>query len=260
MAASGKATPVKLSDIKIACKQCALRELCLPLGLNESDMTELDNMLKRRRTLKKRDYLYRIGEPLQALYAVKAGSLKTVGLMEDGRVQVVGFHLPSELLGLDAISSDQYTCDAVALEDTELCEIPYDALEQTAREIPGLQRQLLRIMSKAIVQEENQLMLLGKMTAEERLSAYLLSLSQRQQRLDLPEDLIRLSMSRQDIADYLGLALETVSRLFSRFQEEGLIEVSGRQVKLRDTARMREMLGQCESHSKTGKAGKNCAK
>ncbi|GMQ90926.1 MAG: transcriptional regulator Anr [Gammaproteobacteria bacterium] len=255
MPASGKAATVNLANIKIACKQCALRELCLPLGLDESDMKELDNMLKRRRTLKKRDYLYRIGDPLHALYAVKAGSLKTVGLMEDGRVQVVGFHLPSELLGLDAIGSDKYICDAVALEETELCEIPYQALEETAREIPGLQRQLLRIMSRAIVQEEHQLMLLGKMTAEERLAVYLLNLSKRQERLDLPADTIRLSMSRQDIADYLGLALETVSRLFSRFQDDGLISVSGRQIELTDMLKMRQILGQCESI----KAGKKCA-
>ncbi|HEX20092.1 MAG TPA: fumarate/nitrate reduction transcriptional regulator Fnr [Acidiferrobacteraceae bacterium] len=255
MPASGKAETVSLAKIKIACKQCALRELCLPLGLDESDMKELDNMLKRRRTLKKRDYLYRIGDSLHALYAVKAGSLKTVGLMEDGRVQVVGFHLPSELLGLDAISSDKYTCDAVALEETELCEIPYQALEETAREIPGLQRQLLRIMSRAIVQEEHQLMLLGKMTAEERLAVYLLNLSKRQERLDLPADTIRLSMSRQDIADYLGLALETVSRLFSRFQDDGLISVSGRQIELTDMLKMRQILGQCESI----KTGKKCA-
>lgn len=245
MSSANKTQAVSLSNIKVACKQCALRELCLPMGLSESDMDQLDNLLKRRRKVKKREYLYRIGDPLSSLYAVKAGSLKTVGLMEDGRIQVVGFHLPSEILGLDAISTDRYACDAIALEDAELCEIPYQGLEEAARQIPGLQHQLLRVMSKAIVQEESQLMLLGKMTAEERLSAYLLSLSSRQARLGLPKDIIRLSMSRQDIADYLGLALETVSRLFSRFQDDDLITVSGRQITLTKMSEMQQMLGQC---------------
>ena len=244
---------VKLSNFKIACKQCALRELCLPLGLDNSEIDELDNIFKKRRFVKKREYLYRMGEPMKSLYAIRSGSLKTAGLMEDGRVQVVGFHLPGELVGFDAISDDRYNCDAISLEDTELCEIPYDKLEDVARHIPGLQHQLMRMMSRVLVQEESQLMMLGKMNADERLASYLLSISRRQRRLGCPEDTFRLTMSRQDIADYIGLALETVSRLFSRFQEDGMISVQGREIKLLDQERLKQLTGHT-TRIKTGNA------
>ncbi len=244
MAQKNPQSAVSLSSFKIACKNCALRELCLPLGIDGSDLDKLDKLLKKRRLVKKRDYLYRMGDPMQSLYAIRSGSLKTAGLMEDGRVQVVGFHLPGELVGFDAISNNRYNCDAISLEDTELCEIPYDKLEEAARHIPGLQHQLLRMMSRVLVQEEAQLMMLGKMNADERLAAYILSLSRRQKQLGRSGESFRLSMSRQDIADYLGLALETVSRLFSRFQEEGMVSVQGRDIQVTGRQQLQQLTGQ----------------
>jgi CRP/FNR family transcriptional regulator len=232
---------ISLVSIKAACKDCSLRELCLPLGLNETDLAALDVAIKRRRTLQKGEYLYRHGDPLRLLYAIRSGTLKATGLIEDGRTQITGFYLPGELLGIDAIGTDQHPCSAEALESAEVCEISFDALEALAQKVPGLQHQLLRIMSREIVRDEEMLMMLGHMSAEERLASCLVNLSRRLKRLGNGDVELKLSMSRQDLGDYLGLALETVSRLLSRFQSENLISVHGRQIVLRDLERLRAM-------------------
>lgn len=245
-----EAAIINITSIKAACKDCTLQELCLPLGLNEADIAALDKVIKRRRALKKGETLYRFGDPLRALYAIRHGSLKTTGLIEDGRAQVTGFYLPGELLGIDAINTDKHPCSAEALEGSEVCEIPYPAIEGLAASIPGLQHQLLRIMSREIVRDEEMLMMLGRMSAEERLASCLMSFSRRLARLGSAASEFKLSMSRQDLGDYLGLALETVSRLLSRFHDEGLIEVHGRQIVLRDIARLRVMAaGNSREHS-----------
>lgn len=239
----GNAKVINIASIKAACRDCSLRELCLPLGLSDADLNALDKVIRRRRTLRKGEPLYRLGDPLQSLYAVHSGTLKTTGLMEDGRVQVTGFYLPGELLGIDAINTDRHPCSAEALEIAEVCEIPYNALEGLAQKVPGLQHQLFRIMSREIVEDERLLMMLGRMNAEERLASCLISFSRRHERLGVDGNSFRLCMSRQDLGDYLGLALETVSRLFSRFQEDNLIEVQGRQVRLLDNRRLHAMAG-----------------
>jgi len=235
---------IDLANLKAACNECSLRDLCLPLGLDESDMRALDGAIKSRRTLKKGEMLYRVGDSFRALFAIRAGSTKTCQIAADGSVQITGFHLPGELLGVDAISSDKHPCDVVALENSEFCELPFAKLETLAHDIPGLQHQLFRLMSREIMEEEAQLLMLGRMKAEERLAAFLLSISKRYQRLGSSPIELRLPMSRQDLGDYLGLALETVSRLFSRFQEEGLIEVQGRGVKLHSLERLRQVIEQ----------------
>lgn len=241
---------VSISTIKAACKDCTLRELCLPLGLSDADLKELDKAIKRRRTLKKGELLYRFGDPLLSLYAIRGGTVKTTGLMEDGRAQVTGFYLPGELLGIDAINADRHPCSAEALETTEVCEMPFTSLEEIASRVPGLQHQLFRVMSREIARDEQLLMMLGRMTAEERLASCLLSLVRRQARLGQENGELKLAMSRQDLGDYLGLALETVSRLFSRFQEDGLIAVQGRHVRVLELARLEAMAsGQATTHS-----------
>ncbi len=235
------ANVISIATLKAACQDCTLRGLCLPLGLNEADMRSLESTVKSRRKLKKGETLYRAGDPFRALYAIRSGSTKTSEIAADGSVQITGFHLPGELLGIDAISSEQHPCDVVVLENTEICELPFDKLEALARELPGLQHQLFRIMSREIMNEEHQLLMLGRMKAEERLSVFLLSFSERFARLGYSATDLRLPMSRQDLGDYLGLALETVSRLFSRFQEEDLIRVQGRDVRLLNLPRLRAM-------------------
>jgi len=232
---------INIASLKAACHECSLRELCLPLGLGEADMQMLESSIKTRRKLKKGEWLYRMGDPFRALFAIRSGSTKTCEIAADGSVQITGFHLPGELLGIDAISTAKHPSDVVALETTEICELPFDRIEALAREIPGLQHQLFRIMSREIMEEETLLLMLGRMKAEERLAAFLLSMSKRYQALGYSTTELRLPMSRQDLGDYLGLALETVSRLFSRFQEEGLITVQGRSIRLLSLERLRGM-------------------
>jgi CRP/FNR family transcriptional regulator len=232
---------LSIPTLKAACQECSLNGICLSLGLSESDMKSLAGAIKSRRRLKKGEYVSRMGDPFRALYAISSGSTKTCEIAADGGVQITAFHLPGELLGLDAISAERYPSDIVALETTDLCELPFERLEALALEVPGLQHQLFRIMSREVLEEEKLLLMLGRMSAEERLAAFLLNFSKRHQQLGSSATELRLPMSRQDLGDYLGLALETVSRLFSRFQEEGLIRVQGRQIKLHNLAKLREV-------------------
>jgi CRP/FNR family transcriptional regulator, anaerobic regulatory protein len=241
MHAPGSAVVIDIAILKAACSECSLRDLCVPLGLSVEDMRALEGTVKTHRKLSKGDFLYRVGDPFRSLFAIRSGSTKTCEIAADGGVQITGFHLPGELLGIDAISSEKHPCDVVALETSEICELPFSKLEALARELPGLQHQLFRIMSREIVEEEVQLLMLGRMKAEERLAAFLVNFSKRYQRLGHPPNDLRLPMSRQDLGDYLGLALETVSRLFSRFQEENLISVQGRSVKLLNVEALKDV-------------------
>lgn len=244
MPTKGSGRIIDLASLKASCHDCSLRTLCLPLGLGEADMKALEGTVNSRRKLKKGELLYRVGDPFRALYAIRSGSTKTCEIAADGSVQITGFHLPGELLGIDAICDDRHPCEVVALENSEVCELSFERLGTLAREIPELQHQLFRIMSREVQDEEAQLLMLGRMKAEERLAAFLLNFSRRYQRLGLAATELRLPMSRQDLGDYLGLALETVSRLFSRFQDEGLITVHGRFVNLVDSARLKAVTDQ----------------
>lgn len=234
-------TVVKIDAIKVACKDCNLFQLCLPVGIDARELEELDSIIKRRRPVKRGEHLFHVNDPFQAIYAVRSGSIKTYTPTEDGHEQVTGFHLPGELLGLDAINLLHHPCAAKALETTSICEIPFDRLEELSMRLPSLQHQLLKIMSKEILHDQSLLMLLGKKSAEERLAALLLSLSNRyQQRGFSPTDFY-LSMSRNDIGNYLGLAVETVSRLFTRFQDEGLLSVQRKHICILDLPRLRSI-------------------
>ncbi len=232
---------VDLQQVKVACRSCTLHELCLPLGIEGEELERLDRIIRRRRPLRRGDYLFRRGDAFRALYAVRSGAVKTYTLDEAGREQVTGFHLPGELVGLDAIGEGRHPLAARALERTSVCEIPFERLEPLTVEIPGLRRQLLRLMSRELVEDEAHLALLGQRDAEGRLAAFLLSLSQRYARRGFSAEEFRLPMSRTDLASYLGLAVETVSRLFTRFQGEGLLEVERKQVRLRDPEGLRAL-------------------
>jgi CRP/FNR family transcriptional regulator len=233
---------VSLSRLKIACSNCSLHEICLPAGLDKTELTKLDEAVRRRRTVKRGDYLYRAGAPLQALFAVRTGFLKSSLMHEDGREQVTGFHMMGELIGMEAIGTEQHTCDTTALEDSELCEIPYAKLEELTREMPGLQRHFHRMMSREIVRDHGVMLLLGSMRAEERLIAFLVNLSQRFAARGYSPTEFHLRMTREEIGSYLGLKLETVSRSFSKFQSEGLISVQSRHIRILDMDRLRSSL------------------
>jgi len=223
---------VSLKDIKVACQACSLNELCLPVGIGLKDLDRLDSIIDRKRPLLRGDHLFRIGDPFLCLYAVRSGSLKTYATSEDGQEHVMGFHLPGELIGLDAIAEGDYPLAAKALETTSICEIPFHDLQSLSTQLPGLQSQLLHVMSKEIRDDERNMVILGQKSAEERLASFLIGLSNRFMRRGFSANQFNLSMSRSDIGNYLGLALETVSRLFTRFQNEGLLRVDRKHIEL----------------------------
>ena len=225
---------VSLRDIKVACQACSLNEICLPVGMEPDDLSQLDAIIDRKQPVSRGDHLFRTGDNFRCLYAVRSGSLKTYATSEDGSEQVMGFHLPGELVGLDAIADNRHPLSAKALETTSLCEIPFSDLESLSSQLPSLQHQMLRVMSQEIRDDEQNMVILGQKSAEERLAAFLISLSDRFQKRGFSPNQFNLSMSRGDIGNYLGLALETVSRLFSRFQNEGLLRVDRKHIELLD--------------------------
>jgi len=239
-----KPTVVTLNDLKVACENCSLSRLCLPMGLEEKDITRLDQIISRTKPHHRNDYLFREGDSFKGIYAVKTGSIKTYISREDGSDQVLGFHLPGEIIGLDAIETGVHGCTAKVLETTAVCLIPYEKLEKLSVEIPSLQHQMFRLMSREISNESNMLILLGKRNADERLATFLLSLSHRYKQRGFSATEFNLSMSRNEIGNYLGLAVETVSRLFTRFQDEGLLKVERKHIELLD---LEALQGICDS-------------
>jgi CRP/FNR family transcriptional regulator len=240
--ASTESSRLRLEPFKVACSSCNLRELCLPVGLNRDSLERLDALVATRRTVERGNTLFRAGDPFQSLYAVRTGFFKTCVSSEDGRDQVTGFQMAGELLGLDGISTDNHTCDAVALEDSQVCVIPYGALEGLSREFTELQHQFHKIMSREIVRDHGVMLLLGSMRAEERLAAFLLNLTQRLQARGFSASALILRMTREEIGSYLGLKLETVSRTFSKFQDEGILEVRQRQIRVLDQDKLNALV------------------
>lgn len=230
---------LRLQDIKRVCSTCSLRELCLPYGISEAELKRLERIVARNRPVARGSVIFRQGDPLMAIYAVRTGSVKSCTVDAEGREQVIGFHFPGELVGLDAIARDAHDCTVSALETTSLCLLPYRQLNDLSDQLPELKRQLLRIMSRELVDDQRLLLTLGKKTAEERMAALLLSLSERFASRGLSAREFHLPMSRSDIASYLGLAVETVSRILARFQEGRVIAVRGRQVRLLDLSRLK---------------------
>jgi len=213
-----------------------LKERCVPSGLAPDSVHLIDSLVGRRIRLRKGEALFRAGEKFMSLYAVRSGSCKTVLPGEDGQDQVAGYHMPGDVIGTDGIGGDSHTTDLIALEDGEVCVIPYGRLEQ-----PDLQRQLQKVMSRELVRDQGVMMLLGTMRAEERLAAFLTNLSQRFVARGFAPNEFHLRMTREEIGSYLGLSLETVSRLFSRFQDEGLITVQQKHICILDVARLKAM-------------------
>ncbi len=242
MKASFAITP---QNLKVACSQCNLRELCLPFGLAAHEVDRLDELVGARRKVKRQGQLYRAGDSFEAIYAIRTGSFKTDVLLEDGREQVTGFQMTGEILGLDGISGENHSCNATALEDSEVCVIPFARLEELSREVESLQRQFHKVMSREIVRDHGVMMLLGSMRAEERLAAFLLNMSQRFMARGFSAAEFHLRMTRDEIGSYLGLKLETVSRAFSKFQDEGLVSVQQKHIRILDIDGLKQLLVRC---------------
>jgi len=237
-------TLISINDLKTHCMTCSVRELCLPVGLKPEAMHQLDQLVSDRQKRKRGEPIFGAGEPFEALYAIRLGTCKTTMLAEDGREQVTGYHMPGDLLGLDGIGHDRHGCQAIALEDAEVCVLPFGHLEDLARRLPPLQKNLHRVLSREIIRDHNVMLLLGSMRSDERLAVFLLNLSDRYRDRGYSATEFVLRMTREEIGSYLGLKLETVSRLFSRFQQDGLIQIQGRAIKLLDTAALRQLAGQ----------------
>jgi CRP/FNR family transcriptional regulator len=228
--------------IKVACSNCNLRELCMPVGLSDSELKRVDELVTQRRSIKRGSALFHNGESFSALYAVRTGFFKTSLTTEDGRDQVTGFQMAGEIIGLDGIVNEQHTCDAIALEDAEVCVMPFDRIEDISREVGALQKHVHRIMSREIVREHGVMLLLGSMRAEERLAAFLLNLVQRLQARGFSRSELILRMTREEIGSYLGMKLETVSRTFSKFADEGIIEVKQRHIHIQDGEALKRLV------------------
>lgn len=216
----------------VACSNCNMRELCMPVGLTQEELENLDQIVSTRKKINRGQTLYHSGAPFNAIYAIRTGFFKTSLTSEDGRDQVTGFHMAGELVGLDGLSSDVHICNAIALEDAEVCVLAYDRIESLARDFPVLQRHVHRMLSREIVRDQGVMMLLGSMRAEERLAAFLINLAQRLHARGFSANELILRMTREEIGSYLGLKLETVSRTFSKFQEEGLLQVRQRHIRI----------------------------
>jgi len=229
---------IDLKQVKHACGTCSLAELCLPMGLTKHDVEKLEGLVAPRGPLHADDHLFRVNDPFRALYAVRGGYFKTYLVDETGREQVLGFHLPGELIGLDAIWPEKHQCNAVALDTASVCELPFSDVGHLATQIPSLQQTMFRLLSRDIGESHT---LAGDLTAEQRIAAFLLSLSNRLKARGYSESHLTLAMPRRDIANYLRLATETVSRVFTRFEKDKVIEVDRRDVRLLDLERLRKL-------------------
>jgi CRP/FNR family transcriptional regulator, anaerobic regulatory protein len=231
-------------DVNAHCPSCTVRNLCMPIGLGVDAMNRLDQLIVNHLRVRKRGTIYRPGDAFGALYAVRLGTFKILMLAEDGREQVTGFHMAGEILGHDGIASGSHVCQAIALEDSEVCVLPFRQLDELASDVPALRRNMYRFISRDICQDQNMMLLLGSRCAEERLVIFLLDLARRYQERGYSSSEFMLRMTREDIASFVGLKLETISRLFSHLQGEGMIQVQGRAIKLLDVPALKERLGQ----------------
>jgi CRP/FNR family transcriptional regulator len=235
--------PLHVPTYTVSCSGCNLKQICLPLGLTQSELDHIDGRLVAlRRKVLRGERLFQAGDRFEAVYAVWTGFFKTCVASKDGREQVTGFQMGAEMIGLDGIGSFRHEVDAVALEDSQVCVIPFSDLELLAHEVPSLQQQLHRAMSREIVRSHGVMLLLGSMYAEERLAAFLLNLTNRLQARGFSASTVVLRMSREEIGSYLGLKLETVSRTFSKFQANGLLFVRHRQIRVTDPVGLQQLL------------------
>jgi CRP/FNR family transcriptional regulator len=240
---------LNLHELKVSCQNCTLTDLCLPHGMNDEELLKLDSIVVRQQPFQPGYHLFRPGDKSHALFAVRSGALKSYCITEDGEEQVLGFTLPGELVGMDGLGDGCYASASVVLETSSICELPFSRLENLCHDLPGLQKQMLSMLGRELTSDQHMLMLLGKRTAEERLASFLLSMSTRYNQRGLSASEFNLPMSRQDIGNYLGLAIETVSRLFANFQEKKVLKVNRRQITILDMGCLENMVEACIKQS-----------
>jgi len=246
---SAKHQLLDFHQVKVTCAECNLSELCLPRGLHHEELQLLDNVTLRSRPLPRGDFVFAAGDPFKAVYAVRSGIVKLYQDTDAGEERILGFYLPGELLGLDAIYDGYHHCSALAIETSSICAFPFDKLEEICSQLQSLDQQLRRLMSREISAENELLLMLKNKTAEERIAGFLVNLSVRYQRLGYSGSEFKLPMSREEIGNYLGLTTETVSRLLSRMQRDGIVESSRRFIEIKDPAHLRRLVGDCRQDS-----------
>lgn len=218
----------------INCQDCGFSQLCLPFSLNDTEMSRLDDIIQRKRPLHKGDMLFEAGNPQKSLYAIRTGSFKTFTLTDQGEQQITGFHLPGDIVGFDGLNNQQHPSYAEALETAMVCEIPLPNLDGLLDQLPRLRQQMMRLMSQDIQSDQQMMLLLNRKTAEQKLATFLSQLAQRYASRGFSATEFRLTMTRSDIGNYLGLTVETISRLLSKMDKEQLITVDGKLITLRD--------------------------
>lgn len=228
-------------DKRVSCGNCRLNTICLPISLHIEDIDRLNGIIQRGKPLQKGDYLYRANDHFHSVYAIRSGAVKALTLSDNGEEQVTGFYLPGEVVGMDGIADNRYTNSVIALETASVCEIPFNRMEELSLQIPNLQRHFFQLMSREITQDQQIITLLSKSSAEERIAALLLSISSRNSRRQLSANAFRLPMSRTDIGNYLGLTIETVSRIFTRLQKQNVISVDKKEVLITDMELLRNI-------------------
>ncbi|MBU2964463.1 fumarate/nitrate reduction transcriptional regulator Fnr [Amphritea sp. 2_MG-2023] len=251
-----KASEGKLHSLRqVHCNTCSLSSLCLPVSLNMTEIDRLDNIIDKSRPLKKGDHLFHQGETFTSVYAIRAGTVKTYTLTNEGEEQITGFYFPGEMVGMSGFDNDQYPVSAKILETTTVCEIPFERLDELSGQMPELRRQILRTLSKEIRDDQQMMLLLSKKNAEQRVATFLIKLSIRFKMRGYSETQFRLSMSRNEIGNYLGLAVETVSRIFTRFQKMELLRVDGKEIDLCNLEEIYRLSGEPQDvHEHNGKA------
>ncbi len=230
------------SDLSIHCQTCSFSHLCLPLALNEDEMVSLDEIIERKKPLHKHDKLVEAGDKFNSLYAVRSGSFKSFISDEDGEEQIIGFHFPGDIIGFDALRENQHQSYCQALETAMVCELPYEHLDDMSARFPKLRKQIMSFMSAEIKQDHDLMMLLNKRTAEERLMYFIAHLSARFEERGFSPKQFNLTMTRNEIGNYLGLTVETISRLLTRFQKDGVIAVDGKLITILDFSLMEQKL------------------
>jgi len=231
------------SDVRVACGSCSLKNLCLPYGLDQADMEHLDTIISRPKPIEKNQFLFQAGQTFRSISVVRSGSIKTFTVAPNGEQQITGFHLPGELLGFDGVRDNVHVCSAKALETTSVCKLPFDNLQDMCGKIPGLLRQLHRVMSSELIEEQQMLLQIGKMNAEQRLATFLVTYAKRLSSRGFSETEFNLCMSRTDIGNYLGLAIETISRQFSQFKTKGVVETVRKFVRILDLEELQKLSG-----------------
>ena len=241
----------KGSEFSIHCQSCSFSHLCLPVSLNKTELDSLDDIIERKKPLHKHDKLVKAGDKFNSLYAVRAGSFKSFVSSKDGEEQIIGFHFPGDIIGFDALRENAHQSYTQALETAMVCELPYETLDKMAVQFPKLRHQIMSFMSAEIKQDHDLMMLLNKRTAEERLIYFLAHLSKRFEDPGFSPRQFNLSMTRNEIGNYLGLTVETISRLLTRFQKEGIIKVDGKLITIIDFEAMDNKLHSMDIPSTT---------